>query len=204
LQRIQPALIGISVTINKRPSFSTDSRLSDFSVPPATEYSGGHENYDANFAQDLALVSSMKSNTPRGCCVSCGSSISTFGSITCSKKAGKQSTQAAMKIMTPISHKILPWIHLFLVLCQYILVSSCGSSISTFGSITCSKKAGKLLRPEYTGTVLGIKISVYPLQQSTQAAMKIMTPISHKILPWIHLFLVPESLESGVVVISEN
>ncbi|KZN87019.1 hypothetical protein EN45_055750 [Penicillium chrysogenum] len=41
-----------------------DSRLSDFSVPPATEYSGGHENYDANFAQDLALDPFIPSTVP--------------------------------------------------------------------------------------------------------------------------------------------
>ncbi|OQD63773.1 hypothetical protein PENPOL_c009G01205 [Penicillium polonicum] len=41
-----------------------DSRLSDFSVPPATEYSGGHEIYDANFAQDLTVYPFIPSTLP--------------------------------------------------------------------------------------------------------------------------------------------
>ncbi|CAI7637538.1 unnamed protein product [Penicillium viridicatum] len=41
-----------------------DSRLSDFSVPPATEYSSGHEIYDATFAQDLTLDPFIPSTLP--------------------------------------------------------------------------------------------------------------------------------------------
>ncbi|KAJ5757259.1 uncharacterized protein N7511_007441 [Penicillium nucicola] len=41
-----------------------DSSLSDFSVPPATEYSDGHEIYDANFAQDLTLDQFLPSTVP--------------------------------------------------------------------------------------------------------------------------------------------
>ncbi|OQE24054.1 hypothetical protein PENFLA_c010G08065 [Penicillium flavigenum] len=51
------------------PQFSAmtttpDSRPSDFSVPPTTEYSGGHEIYDANFAHDLTLDSFIPSTVP--------------------------------------------------------------------------------------------------------------------------------------------
>ncbi|KAJ5313085.1 hypothetical protein N7508_003915 [Penicillium antarcticum] len=41
-----------------------DSSFSDLSVLPATEYSAGHEIYDANFAQDLTLDPFISDNVP--------------------------------------------------------------------------------------------------------------------------------------------
>ncbi|KAJ6059305.1 uncharacterized protein N7446_008888 [Penicillium canescens] len=41
-----------------------DSNLSDLSVPPATEYSGSHEIYDSNFAQELTLDPFLPDTVP--------------------------------------------------------------------------------------------------------------------------------------------